>query len=238
MAKVVGILGGMGPAATVDLFQQIVSLTPARRDQDHLPILIHNDPTIPDRTAAILHGGTDPLPQMIEGVHRLERMGAQLIAMPCNTAHYYWGALQAQCQVPILHMIRETAQAIVAHWPGLRRIGVLATSGTLQCHLYQDALAAVGLTALVPDREAVAAIMDAVYQIKAGILEGEPVHLLRSVGAGLVAAGAEVLILGCTEIPLVLHDGDLPVPLLSSTRVLAQAVIREARASQEAVPAM
>ncbi len=237
MAKVVGILGGMGPAATVDLFHQIVSLTPARRDQEHLSILIHNDPTIPDRTAAILHGGTDPLPQMVAGIHLLERMGAQLIAVPCNTAHYYWEALQAQCRVPILHMIRETAQAIMTRWPGLRRIGILATSGTLQCHLYQDALAAEGLTALVPGQAAIAAIMDAVYQIKAGVLDGEPVHLLRAVGAELVKAGAEALILGCTEIPLVLRDGDLPVPLLSSTRVLAQAVIREARASQEAVPA-
>ncbi len=235
MAKIVGILGGMGPAATVDLFQRIVEATPARRDQDHLHILIDNDPAVPDRTAAILEDGPSPLPVMQAGLARLVRMGAELLAIPCNTAHHYWPALQASVEVPLLNMIQETAAWIREGLPQVERVGILATSGTLAVGLYQRALEAEGLIPLPPTPEELETIMAAIYQVKAGRAGDEPKALLSRAGLALLERGAQALILGCTEIPLVLRDGDLPAPLVASNQVLAQAVVREALA-QEPTP--
>lgn len=231
MAKTVGILGGMGPAATVDLFDRMVRATPAATDQDHLRILINNDTSIPDRTQAILHGGANPEPIMRAGIQLLAQMGAELVAIPCNTAHYYWEQLQAQSSIPVLNMIRESASTVRQVYPDRRRVGILATSGTLAVGLYQTALAHVDLEPLTPNPAQVATLMQAIYGpqgIKAGFLSGLPVALLKSVGQALIERGAQVLILGCTEIPLVLHEGDLPVPLIASNQVLAQAAVREA----------
>jgi aspartate racemase len=148
--KTVGILGGMGPAATVDLFDRIVQTTPARTDQEHLPILIVNDPNIPDRTQAILYGGPDPLPAMRHGLDMLVGMGAELLAMPCNTAHYYWPELQAGLDVPLVNMVDETVRAIRRSHPGIQQVGILATSSTLAVRLFQEVLEREGLEPVEP----------------------------------------------------------------------------------------
>lgn len=223
--KTIGILGGMGPAATVDLFDRIVRATPARRDQEHIPLLIVNDPAIPDRSEAILHGGADPRPSMLAGLGRLEAMGAELVAIPCNTAHHYLADLAAGTAVPILDMIGETAAAIPRRWPGATRVGILATSGTLAVGLYQAALAGLGLAPVTPTTAEVELIMEAIYGnegIKARGATPGAAGRLGQVGQALIERGARVLILGCTEIPLVLAEGDLPVPLLASNQVLAE----------------
>lgn len=228
MGKTVGILGGMGPAATVDLFDAIVRCTPARTDQEHLHILVNNDPSIPDRTAAILYGGPDPRPRLIAAAQLLQRMGAELIAMPCNTAHYYWADVQAAISVPLLNMIAETAQAVASLPQRVGRVGILGTSATLCTGLYQDALRSLGLVPVEPDDHEIAQAMAAIFGIKAGQDRQHAKALLTEAGCGLIGRGAQALLLGCTEIPLVLHDGDLPVPLVSSTRTLAEAVVRAA----------
>ena len=229
MSKTIGILGGMGPAATVDLFDLIVRHTPATRDQDHIPILINNDPMVPDRTAAILADGSSPLPKLVNGAQLLEKMGAQLLVMPCNTAHYYWAEMQQVLQIPLLHMIRETAQSIRMGYPQIQRVGVMGTDGTLAVKLYQDVLVTAGLTPIEPAQAQIDQMMEAIYAVKAGQTTGKPSELLKGVGARLIQQGAEILVMGCTEIPLALHDGDLAVPLLSPTEILAKAAIREAR---------
>ena len=230
--RTIGILGGMGPAATVDLFDRIVRATPARTDQEHIPLLIFNDTAIPDRSQAILHGGADPLPPMVAGLALLERMGAHLIAIPCNTAHHYWAQLQAGVTIPVLNMITETAQAIRRAHPEVERVGIMATSGTIAVGLYQDALRGADLVPVEPTADEVARTMEAIYGergVKAGYPTGLSHDLLVKVGTALVERGAQTLILGCTEIPLALHDGDLPVPLIASNQVLAEAAVREAR---------
>ncbi len=228
--RTVGILGGMGPAATVDLFDRIVRATPARTDQEHLPILVFNHTGIPDRSQAILHGGPDPLPPMQAGLDLLVRMGADLVVIPCNTAHYYWAQLQAGVTIPVLNMITETVQAIRRAYPKVARVGIMATSGTIAVGLYQDALWAAGLTPVEPTPDEVAQMMEAIYGeqgVKAGFTTGHAHHLLLAVGVALIERGADVLILGCTEIPLALHHGDLPVPLIASNQALAEAAVRE-----------
>lgn len=231
MARVVGILGGMGPAATVDLFDRIVRATPARTDQEHLHILIDNNPAVPDRTDAILHGGPNPLPCLVAGVQGLEAQGADLVAMPCNTAHHYLPSMQAATACRILDMIAETASHIRrCHGEGLQ-VGIMATRGTLASALYQRALRIEGLAPVEPDEQGLSILMEAIYGpagIKAGAPATGPQALLRHAAAALTDQGAQVLLLGCTELPLVLQDGDLPVPIVASNQVLAEAVIREA----------
>src|SRR5690554_5255424 len=122
--KTIGILGGMGPAATVDLFDRIVQATPAQRDQDHIPVLIVSNPIVPDRSEAILHGGADPVPAMLNGLRKLAGMGADFAIIACNTAHHYLDKLQAQVEIPILDMIGETVQAIRRNYPDVEHAGI------------------------------------------------------------------------------------------------------------------
>ncbi len=228
--RTIGILGGMGPAATVDLFNRIVRATPAKTDQEHIPILIFNDTAIPDRSQAILHGGADPVPPMQTGIDLLARMGADLIAIPCNTAHHYWAQLQAGVKLPVLNMITETVQAIRRDHPQVARVGIMATSGTIAVGVYQDPLGAAGLMPVEPTPDEVARMMEAIYGergVKAGFETGLAQELLLGVGSALMARGAQALILGCTEIPLAVHDGDLPIPLVISNQALAEAAVRE-----------
>lgn len=228
--KTVGILGGMGPAATVDLFNRIVVATPARQDQDHIPIVIFNDPAIPDRSRAILEDGEDPLPRMAEGIARLVSLGVDLIAIPCNTAHHYLPELQASTPVPILDMIALSAQ-VCSRLNGVKRVGIMATAGTLAVGLYQRQLQSYGLACVEPDEENTAVMMSAIYG-DGGIKSGSATRTARTkllgVGESLIGNGADALILGCTEIPLVMRDGDLPVPIVASNQVLAEAVVASA----------
>ncbi len=231
MRRIVGILGGMGPAATVDLFDRIVRATPAQTDQEHLHILIDNNTGIPDRTEAILHHGPDPLPSLQAGIQGLEDQGVELIAIPCNTVHHYLPALQQACSCPILNMITETAQVIRHQYTNIKKVGIMATRGTLAVRLYQDALEATNLQPLIPSAEEIEYLMVAIYGpdgIKAGAPDHLPRSLLLQVGTAMMQRGAEAIILGCTELPLVLTDHDLPIPLVASNQVLAEAIVREA----------
>lgn len=225
--KVVGILGGMGPEATGDLFLKIVKATPAQRDQDHLRIIVDNIPQIPDRTAAILGHGPDPSPMLEAAARRLESWGAELIVIPCNTAHYFYPAISAAVGIPVLHIMRETALAIRREQPGAQRAGVLASTGTLETGLYRDALAAQGLAEVRPGEEAQQAVMQAIYEVKAGGRD-QPRRLLAAAARELVANGAELVIAGCTEVPIALGPQDLQVPYFDATLALARAAVRQA----------
>lgn len=231
VAKIIGILGGMGPEATCDLFHKIIRVTPrfkpVRRDQDHLRVIVDSNPLIPDRTAAILADGEDPVPALQETARNLERAGAGLIAMPCNTAHYFWGEVQAAVSIPVLHMMEEVARELAGTRPGPAQVGLLATTGTVKTGLYHRALEARGIRVLVPGPADQDAVMEAISRIKRGDLQGARAPL-QAVGRWLQEAGAEAIIEGCTEIPLVLRDGDVDVPLVDATRVLAEAAVRTA----------
>ncbi len=231
MAKIVGILGGMGPEATADLFARIVRFTPAARDQDHLHIIVDDDPSIPDRTAAIFEGGADPLPFMVRAGRRLVQAGVDFIVIPCNTAHYFHQALSRELPVPILHIMEETAGAIVGAHPGVRRVGLLATTGTVRTGLYHRALEKRGLVTVVPEPPAQERVMEAIYGregIKAGRYD-RPRQLLTEAAEELARAGAEAVIAGCTEIPLVLKPGMVSVPVIDATEALARAAVDFAR---------
>lgn len=222
--KVVGIIGGMGPEATADLFLKIIKATPASKDQDHLRVVIDSNPEIPDRTAYILGKGADPRPLLIAGAKNVEKMGASFMVIPCNTAHYFHKEIQGAVSVPVLHIMKEVAARLAGK---ITTAGLLASSGTLKTRLYEDYLEKAGIKTLVPSGADQDLVMESIYSVKAGNLARGRELALRQ-GAKLVAAGAGAIIAGCTEIPLVLKDGDLDAPVLDPTRVLAEACVRAA----------
>jgi aspartate racemase len=230
--KVIGVLGGMGPAATADFFQKLIEATPAKTDQDHLKVVIFSNPHVPDRTAAIRGDGPDPLPELVAGAEALVRAGADFLTIPCVTVHYFFDRLQAATRIPILHLIREAATAVAAEFPTLRRFGLLATTGTVESKLFEAkfeprGLSVFGCEPAIQD----SMVMDAIYAVKRGDSLDRPRRLIRQASAHLIGRGAEAIIAGCTEIPLVLSQGDISVPVIDPTRYLAQAAVRRALAS-------
>jgi aspartate racemase len=230
--KIVGILGGLGPAATVDIFDKIISHTPASCDQEHIRIIIENNPQIPDRTANLQNRGEDPSLAMLATAQKLKESGADVIIIPCNTAHAFWEKVKEHIDIPVLSMIEETALFIKKNYPDCKHVGLLATSGTVGTGLYAEALQRHSLTAVNPDAGSQEnLVMEAIYGqggIKAGNTTGLPYEQLKTAAEELIEKGAQAIILGCTEIPLVLKNGQLPVPLIDASEVLAKAAVNYA----------
>lgn len=226
MKKSIGILGGMGPLATADLFRKIVLLTDAACDSDHVRVYIDDNASIPDRTAAILHGGADPLPAMTDSLRKLEACGADCFIMPCNTAHYFLPRLQALTDTPFLSMLEAAANACRTRFPE-KTAAVLATQGTLAAGLYQDALAEAQVPFLIPGDSEQEALMRVIYD---GVKAGRPPESYRAdmemVLDRLSAQGADYFILGCTELPLAASLLRLTTPFMDPTTELAKTAIR------------
>lgn len=227
MKKSIGIIGGMGSLATVDLFNKIVTLTDASNDGEHIRIFIDNNSSIPDRTSAILCGGQSPVPAMSDSLSRLEAAGADCIIMPCNTAHYFLPELAGRTSLPFINMIEVTSKACARTFPG-RRAAVLATEGTVRSRLYQQALSAQGVDFLEPGADEVALLMEVIYE---GVKAGRPAAAyrkpLKKVIDSMGRRGADYYILGCTELPLAFASAlDGPPPAVDPTCELAKAAIR------------
>ncbi len=229
-SKIVGILGGMGPEATIDLFTKIVRSTPASKDQDHLRIIIDNNPLIPDRQEAILKGGPSPAPFLIETARNLEVAGADFLVIPCNTAHYWIEEIRSAVKIPVVDMIKETAKHVARSYPSLRTVGLLAATGTVRSRLYQQRLLEVGIRTVSPPDTDQDDVMQAIYAVKAGDMSKSSTAAIQ-IGQRLVGAGAEAVIAGCTEIPLIIRAGDLSIPIIDATEVLARRTVEIARRS-------
>lgn len=230
MAKVVGIIGGMGPLATVDLMRKIVLNTPVERDQDHLHVIVDNYPQIPDRVAAILDGGPDPTPHLVASARRLVAAGAELLAIACNTAHHFLPALEEAVPIPFVHMPREVAWALQGR--GIREAWLLASTATVAIGLYQAPLAAAGIATVTPPDTLQQVVQEGIQAVKLGDLSrGEA--LFRRVIDHAVQNGAEAVIAGCTEIPAVITPEQVPV-VIDPTELLARAIVREALGGREA----
>jgi aspartate racemase len=226
--KVIGVLGGMGPEATAYFFRLLIASTAAAKDQDHAPVLIWSNPHIPPRSDAILHGGPSPLPALLQGLALLEQGGAELVVMPCLTAHHYIRELTAAASVPFVNLIEESLRFARGGIPGLRRIGLLASSGTVQAGLFRKPFEKRGIEILAPDPRSQDSVMGAILEIKAGRIAGRPRAAIVRAARKLIARGAEAVIAGCTEVPLALRQGDIEVPLIEPMAVGARACIRKA----------
>ncbi|TFB08320.1 amino acid racemase [Candidatus Atribacteria bacterium MT.SAG.1] len=224
--KVIGILGGMGPESTIDLFYKIIKSTPAGKDQDHLRIIIDNNPKIPDRTAAILGEGKDPLPALQETARNLEKAGADFIIIPCNTAHYFLPSIQKSVKIPVLNMIKETAKETQKRIPQIQKVGLLASMGTYKTKIYHQQFKECNIEVISPEEKREEEVMEAIYAVKAGDLSKEVKKSILKIAQKLIDKGAEVIIAGCTEIPLILKEEDIIVPLIDPTQVLAKIAVQ------------
>lgn len=215
-----GILGGLGPMSTVYFYELLTAHTQAASDADHLDLIISSRATTPDRTAFILgRSERDPMPIMIEEAQRLERAGAEILVIPCNTAHYFYDGLQKSCSLPILNIIRETVAHL--HRNGIRTFGLLATEGTVNSGSYDRVCKEYGISCITPTHGDQATVTNAIY---GAIKQNKPVDrdaILR-IADKLVEQGCQRLVLGCTELSLMNKDGALdPDLFVDSLEVLA-----------------
>lgn len=224
MRKSIGIIGGMGPIATYDLFKKIIEKTDAKTDQEHIHIYIDCNTNIPDRTKAILGEGEDPVPEMVRSGVRLQSMGANVLVMPCNTAHYFYDRVTPFLDVPLLNMLKETAAEIKNR--NIRKIGLLATDGTIKSGVYHKALADAGIDVVIPAAAKQVSIMNIIYNgVKASNWNIKLDRFYEALNE-LFDKGAEVLVLGCTELPIVFETFHIDKPAIDPTSVLADAAIR------------
>jgi len=227
MTRTVGVIGGMGPAATIEFQSRLLAATPARRDQDHLRVIVDNNPTLPDRNAALTGRGPSPGPLLAAMARGLEGAGADFLVMPCNTAHAFEAEIRAAVAIPFLSLIGEAANAAALAAPG-GPIGILAADGCRAAGLYEAALSERELGAIVLDDADQARLMQAVYAIKAGDTGEAVTREVADLAMGLAARGAAAVISGCTELALVLQPDDLDIPLIDSTEVLVQRTLAHA----------
>lgn len=231
--RMIGILGGMGPEATLDLYRNIIALTPATRDQDHIRVLIYSNPKIPDRTEAIAAGGVSPLPDLIESARILERGGAGILTMPCNAAHHFLPMMRKEISIPILDMVEETCRRLHRTLPETKVAGLIATSGTVHSRVYHQALSHVGIELLVPPGSDQHKVEEAIGQVKAGTQNRSTRETFQSIGMRLFERGAQVILLGCTEIPLAFEPSQVSYLTVNPTLILAEAAVNWALGARQ-----
>jgi aspartate racemase len=228
MNALLGVLGGMGPLATVDFLEKLIAETPATRDAEHIPLVVYSVPQIPDRPKAILENGESPLPAMLKGIRTLKQAGATCIAIPCNTAHYWYDDLVRGGGLPILHIADAACAALTRLDLAGGAVGLIATKGTLAAGIYQQRLEARGYRCIAntaADLDEL--VLPAITHVKSNALDAAHALAVRA-ARNLRAAGAQAVILACTEIPLALeHQGsDIAAFCVDPTRALAQECVR------------
>lgn len=227
----IGIVGGVGPSATVDFMDKIIRNTDAKNDQEHIKMVVEHNPQIPDRTKNLIGDGPDPTIALYSACKKLEADDANIIAIPCNTAHAFVNRIQPYLSIPIINMLCETVEHIKKYYHDRKTIGLLATDGTIKSRVYHEVVAKTTFSMLVPEEEYQAKVMNAIYGeqgVKAGYTTGVCKTDLLTAVEHLVHKGAEIIILGCTELPLLLSENpdyrilDKSVVILDPTEILAR----------------
>lgn len=227
MKQAVGVIGGVGPMATVYYMQRVIEMTKAGCDQEHINMLVFNDCDIPDRTAFITEKSPDnPLPVMVEDAKRLEAAGCEFVVIPCNTAHYFYDEIEQAVEIPVVNIVEETIRYAKARVQDLSCVGIMATTGTIVTGTYQKYAERAGLSFAVPDEDEQDLLMQIIYD---GVKAGKPVPRadFDRVANHLRAKGAQCLILGCTELSVLKRDLPINDPdVLDSIDVLASETVR------------
>lgn len=227
--KILGVIGGMGPLATQLFYRMVIEATDAERDQDHINMIILNHATMPDRTTAIMNGTTDQvLDKLAEDARYLEDGGATCIAIPCNTTHAIIDKLQARVSIPIINMVRSTAEAIHEKIGDGGKVGIMATSGTIKMKLYQNECSKIGLVPVIPSDEDQQLVMKMIYD---GVKKGGPVSFddFEKVAGNLQDEGCKKVILGCTELSVVREMFSLASYYVDAMKVLTDKSIELCR---------
>jgi len=223
--RVVGVLGGMGPGATLEFMRRVLEITQADSDQEHIRLIVDSNPQVPDRTDFILARGQDPRPALIAMAQGLEGAGADFLVMPCNTAHYFLSDLQASVGVPIVDWPVEVARA--ASVLGVRRTGVLATTGTLVSGIYARALDRFGIEYVVPSNDCQQGLMEAIYQIKHEGISRQRMAGIEGALHDLASRQTDSCLLACTEVSWACHGWEpgSAVRLVDGMDVVARHVV-------------
>ena len=218
--KILGVIGGLGPIATAHFMELVINMTDVSTDQQHLPMIVYNMPFIPDRTAYILDNAKEnPLPMMLEFGHQLQQQGADCIAIPCVTAHYFMGALEEKISTPMINGVRETVAHLKEH--GIQKVGIMATDGTIRSGIFHRQLEHQGLTPIAPSEKAQKDVMHLIFD---NVKAGRPADMERFAFAAedLRKQGAEAIILGCTELSLIKRDHPIGAGFIDAMEVLAR----------------
>ncbi len=228
--KVVGIIGGMGPEATVDLMTRVIRETPAADDIDHIRMVVDNNPKTPSRIKALVEGtGESPAPCMAEMARRLTAWGVDFLAIPCNTAHYYYDQVQSAVDIPVLNMIDRTTARVIDENPKIRIVGLLAADAVLKTGLYMTRFEERGVTLIYPTPSLQAQVMTAIREIKTSRYDEKVREMLRSAATELVSRKAEALVVACTELSIIADAIDENVKVYDSAQVLAENIVRMAK---------
>ena len=223
--QIVGILGGMGPEATIDLMQRIIRLTPALDDIDHVRCIVDNNPKVPSRIKAIIEGhGEDPGPCLSDMARRLESWGADFLAIPCNTAHYYYQVVADAVKIPVINLIDLVVSQVQAAKPDCRRIGVLASTAVLMTGLYEKRFQKVGIEVVYPAPEFQAKLFQVIKDIKTGSTSEKVVKKYKEIGEHLNLAGVEFAVIACTELSIIRCD--LSFEIMDAAEILAREIVR------------
>ena len=219
-----GIIGGMGPEATVDLMQRIIANTVAIDDADHIRCIVDNNPKIPSRIKAILeHGSENPGPSMAEMARRLEKWGADFLVIPCNTAHYYYDYVANAVSIPVVHLIDLVVNTVLTENPAIREVGVLGSTSIVKTALYETGFALRGVKVVYPEAEMQEKLFDVIRAVKAGKSSGPVVEQFIEICNHLKDKGVPVCIIGCTELGII--RSELPVKSLDAAEILAREIV-------------
>jgi aspartate racemase len=229
MTKTAGVMGGMGPDATVDFMAKVIALTDSERDQDHIHMIVDHDPTVPNRQAAIRGEDSDVDIRLAAMAIRLQDAGADFLVMVCNTAHVFLDSIQSATSIPFISIIDESVREIENLCPDAHTVGLMATDGCLDTGIYQRAVELSGRNSLLPDGDDLRKLMDLIHAVKAGDKSAKIASGMESVARRLVSNGADILIAGCTEIPIVFDGQGFSVPVIASTNVLARRTVELAK---------
>lgn len=232
--KIVGILGGMGPEATVDLMQRIIRLTPALDDIDHIRCVVDNNPKVPSRIKAIIEGdGEDPGPCMADMGRRLETFGADFLVIACNTAHYYYDAVQEAVTIPVINLIDLVSQYVTAHYPDQEKIGILASPAVAMTGLYTQRFKKLNIRDIWPDPDAQDSLFKVIKAVKKGDTGTGVRAAYKKVCDNLLHKGAQTAIIACTELSAL--DSSLPIHTVDAAQVLAMEIVQVVKHSKKPV---
>lgn len=225
--KKIGIIGGLGPLATVDFFKKIVENTPVEKDQDNIPILIYNNPQIPDRTKAILYGGESPVDKIVETARVLEDMGADFLCMPCNTSFYFYNEVIEKLRVPLLNMVDITVNHI--REGGFKRVCLLGTEGTIRSNIYYDKFRKENIDFYGVDDEMIGYLNHIIYDmVKKDKFSGDISGFVSKLREIRDRENVDIFILACSELPIFFERMDLDFEILDPTKLLALEAIKRA----------
>ena len=229
--KTIGILGGMGPEATAFMFNLFIEEAKTEKDQDHPKIIIFSNPETPPRTDAIFKQGENPVPYLIKGISLLQNSGAEIIVMPCVTAHYFIQDVIKDRDFTFISLLDEAVKWVKTNFPGLQKAGLLSSSGTIKSGIFHNAFEKKDIQLMTPDENEQKIIMDAIFGkrgIKAGYKTGNSRENIIRAAISLINKGAEAVIAGCTEIPLVLKAEDINAPYIEPMHITVRAALKKA----------